>query len=51
MSNIFGVGRGAINLKIGLAMGVTIGGNAAKSDKKAHLLVIMRMRILCTELI
>ena len=31
--------------KIGLEMGVTIGGDAAKSDKNTHLLVIMRMRL------
>ena len=32
--------------KNGLAMGVTIGGDAKKSDKNTHLLVIMRMRLL-----
>ena len=30
--------------KIGLAMGVNIGVDAAKSDKNTHLLVIMRVR-------
>ena len=32
--------------KFGLAMGVTIGGDAEKSDKNTHLLWIMRVRIL-----
>ena len=31
--------------KIGLAMGVAIGGAAAKSGKNTHLLVIMRVRL------
>ena len=31
--------------KIGLAKGVTIGGNAAKSGKNTHLLVVMCVRL------
>ena len=31
--------------KIGLAMGVTIGGDAHKSGKNTHLLVVMRVRL------
>ena len=31
--------------KIGLAMGVTFGGDAAKSGKNTHLLVLMRVRL------
>ena len=31
--------------KIGLAMGVTTGSDAAKSGKKTHLLVVMRVRL------
>ena len=38
VSNLFGTGRGAQIYKIGLEMGVTIGGGAAKSGKKTHLL-------------
>ena len=45
VSNIFGVGRGPQIYKIGLAIGVAIGGDAAKSDKKTHLLVLMRVRL------
>ena len=37
-------GRKSTN--IGLALGVTIGGDAAISGKKTHLLVIMRVRLL-----
>ena len=33
------------NTKIGLEMGVTIGGDAAKSGKKTHLFVIISVRI------
>ena len=36
---------GSKSTKIGLAMGLTIGGDAAKSGKNTHLLVIMRMRL------
>ena len=36
---------GRKSTKIGLAMGLTIGGDAAKSGKNTHLLVIMRMRL------
>ena len=43
MSNIFGVGRGRKYTKNGLAMGVTIGGDATKSGKNTHLLVIMHV--------
>ena len=32
--------------KIGLAMGVAIGGDDAKSGKNTHLLVVMHMRLL-----
>ena len=45
MSNLFGVGRGPQIYKNVLAMGVTIGGDAAKSGKNTHLLVIMRVRL------
>ena len=45
MPNIFGVGRGTQIYKNGLAMGVTIGGNAAKSGNNTHLLVVMRVRL------
>ena len=45
MSNLFGVGRGPQIYKIGLAMGITIGGDATKSGKNTHLLVIMRMKL------
>ena len=31
--------------KIGLAMGVKIGGDSAKSGKNTHLLVIMHVRL------
>ena len=31
--------------KTGLAMGVKIGGDTAKSNKNTHLLVIMRVRL------
>ena len=46
MSNLFGVGRGPQIYKIGISMGVTIGGDAEIFCKNAHLLVIMRMRLL-----
>ena len=42
VSNIFGVVRGEIYTKIGLAMGVTIGFDADKSGKNTHMLVVMR---------
>ena len=45
MYNLFGGGRGPIIYKIGRAMGVTIGGDAAKISKNTHLLVIMRVGI------
>ena len=45
VSNLFGVGRRLQIYKIVLAMGVTIGGDAAKSGKNTHLLVIMRVRL------
>ena len=44
VSNIFGARRGRKYTKNGLAMGVTIGVDAAKSGKNTHLLVIMRVR-------
>ena len=45
MYNIFVVGRGPqIYQNIGLVMGVTIVGDAAKSGKNTHLLVIIRVR-------
>ena len=37
---------GRKSAQIGLAMGVTIGCDAAKSVKNTHLLVIMRVRLL-----
>ena len=36
---------GRKSTKIGVAMEVTIGGDAAKSGKNTHLLVIMRVRL------
>ena len=36
--------EGRKSTNIGLAMGAKIGGDAAKSGKNTHLLVIMRMR-------
>ena len=35
-----------VNLQIGLAIGVKIGGDAAEIGKNTHLLVIMRVRLL-----
>ena len=46
MSNLFDVIRGTEIYKIGLATGVKIGGNAAKSVNNTHLLVAMRVRLL-----
>ena len=46
MSNQFDVGRGPQICKNGLAMEVTIGGDAAKIVKNIHLLVIMCVRLL-----
>ena len=46
MYNLFGVGRGQQIYKNGLAMGVIIGGDAAKSGKSTHLLVVTNMRLL-----
>ena len=43
MLNLFGVGRGAKINKNGLAIRVTIEGDAAKSGKNTKLLVIMRV--------
>ena len=40
VSNRVGVGRPPKNCKNGLAMGVTNGGSAAKSDKNTHLWAI-----------
>ena len=37
---------GRKSTKIGLAIGVKIGGDAAKNGKNTHLLVIMRSRLL-----
>ena len=45
MSNIFSVGMGPQIFKTVLAMGVTIGGGAAKSGKNTILLVIMHVRL------
>ena len=47
VSNLFGVGRWLqiYRYKNGLAMGVTIGGDAEKSGNNTHLLVIMRVRL------
>ena len=45
MSNLFGVGRAPEIYKIGVAMGVKIEGDAAKSGNKTNLLVIMRVRL------
>ena len=45
MCNIFGVGRGMQIYKNGLAMGVAIRGNSAKSGKNTNLLVIMCVRL------
>ena len=45
MSNIFSVGRGRKIYKIGLAMGIKIGGDDSKSGKNTHLLVVMRVRL------
>ena len=45
MSDIFGVGRGHKSTKIGPAMGVTIGGGAAKIGKNTHLLVVIHVRL------
>ena len=39
------LGGGRKSTKILLAMGVKIEGNAAKSGKNTHLLVIMRVRL------
>ena len=41
MSNLFGVGGGLKIYKNGLAMGVTIGGDVAKTGNNNHLLVMM----------
>ena len=46
MYNIFGVRRVSQILKIGLAMGVKIGGDTSKSGKNTHLLVIISVRLL-----
>ena len=40
------LGGGHKFTKIGLAMGTTIGGNAAKSGKKNHFLVVRCLRLL-----
>ena len=45
MSNLFGVGRGPQIHKNALAMGVTLGGDAAKRENNTHSLVIMRVRL------
>ena len=45
MSNQLDVGRGCKYAKIGLEMGVKIGGGAGKRGKNTELLVIMRVRI------
>ena len=45
MLNIFSVGMGPQIFKTVLAMGVTIGGDAAKSGKNTILLVIMHVRL------
>ena len=45
MSNLFGVGRVRKSTKVELTMGVTIGGDAAKSVKNTHLLVVMHVMI------
>ena len=46
MSNLFGVGRGTQIYKIGIVMGVKIGGDADKSGNDTHLLVVMHVRLL-----
>ena len=45
MYNLFGVGRGPQIYKKRTKMGVTIGGDAAKSGKNTHLVVIMHVRL------
>ena len=46
VSNIFVVGRRPQIYKNGLTTGVKFGGDAVKSGRNTHLLVIMRVRIL-----
>ena len=46
MYNLFGVGRGPQIFKNSLEMGLKIDGDADKSGKNTHLLVIMRTRLL-----
>ena len=43
MYNLFPVRRDQSYTRIGLETGVTIGGDATKSGKNTHLLVVMRM--------
>ena len=45
MSNPFGGGRGTKIHKTGIAMGVTFGGDPAKSDKNTNFLVVMCVRL------
>ena len=45
MSNRFGFGRDPQIYKNGLSVGIAIGGDAAKSENNAHLLVVKRVRL------
>ena len=46
MYNLFGVGRGTKIYKNGLEIRVTIGGDAVKTGKNTHLVVVMCVRLL-----